>query len=102
MKIIKCLSEFIQEELHDSEKYVKKALDIKEEYPEVAEVLYMLSGEEMKHMQYLHKEVVKLIEEYKQKEGEPPVSMMAVYEYLHQKQIEKEREVRILQDMYKE
>ena len=50
MKIIKCLSDFIDEEIHDGEKYIKKALAIREEFPEVAEALNMLSVEEMKHM----------------------------------------------------
>lgn len=54
MKIIKCFSDFIHEEIHDAEKYIKKALAIREEYPEAAEVLNMLSTEELKHMQMLH------------------------------------------------
>ena len=54
MKIIKCLCDYIEEELQDSEKYIEKALKIKSEYPEVAELLNMLSTEEMKHMNLLH------------------------------------------------
>ena len=96
MKIIKHLSEYIEEELHDSEKYVRRALDIKEKYPMVADTLYMLSEEEMKHMQILHNTVVTLIEEYRKTEGEPPIEMMAVYDYLHKKFIEKAKEVKVL------
>ena len=54
MKIIKCLSEYINDEIHDAEKYIKKALEVREEFPEVAELLNMLSVEEMRHMQLLH------------------------------------------------
>jgi len=54
MKIIKQLCEYIHEEICDAEKYITKALEIREEFPEVAEALSMLSGEEMKHMQVLH------------------------------------------------
>ncbi len=102
MKIIKCLEDFIHEEIHDGEKYIKKALEIREEYPEVAEVLNMLSAEEMKHMQMLHNAVVKIIENYRKEKGEPPAAMMAVYEYLHEKYIEEAKEVKVLQQMYME
>lgn len=97
MKIIKCLSEYIEEEIHDSEKYIKKALAVKNEYPEVAELMNMLSGEEMKHMNLLHNMVVKLIENYRKTEGEPPAAMMAVYDYLHDKYIDEAKEVKVMQ-----
>ena len=97
MKIIKCLSEYIEEEIGDSEKYIKKALAVKNEYPEVAELMNMLSAEEMKHMNLLHNMVVKLIENYRKSEGEPPANMMAVYDYLHQKYIDEAKEVKVMQ-----
>lgn len=102
MKIIKCLEEYIHEEIHDAEKYIEKALKIKDTYPEVAELMNMLSNEEMKHMQLLHNQVVKLIETYRKSEGEPPAEMMAVYNYLHEKAIEEAKEVKVLQQMYLE
>lgn len=61
----------------------------------------MMSNEEMKHMQSLHSMVTKLIQEYREEHGEPPKEMLAVYEYLHEKHIEKAKEVKILQDMYR-
>ena len=102
MKIIKCLSDFIDEEIHDGKKYITKALAIKTEFPEVAEVLNMLSSEEMKHMQMLHNQVVKLIENYRKENGEPPTAMLAVYDYLHEKFIEEAKEVKMMQQMYME
>ena len=102
MKIIKCLSDFIDEELHDAEKYIKKGLEVKEKYPEVAELMNMLSNEEMKHMQLLHNQVVKLIENYRKTEGEPPAAMQAVYDYLHQKYIDHAKEIKVMQQMYME
>ena len=102
MKIIKCLSEYINEELHDAEKYANKALMVKQEYPEVADLMYQLSLEEMTHMQRLHVEVEKLINNYRKQTGEPPEAMLAVYNYLHEQAINKSKEVKILQGMYRE
>lgn len=102
LKIIKCLSDYIHDEIHDGEKYIKKALAIREEFPEVAETLNMLSMEEMKHMQILHNQVTKIIENYRKTNGEPPAAMLAVYDYLHEKFIDEAKEVKMLQQMYKE
>lgn len=102
MKIIKCLSEYIHEEIDDARKYIEKALKIKEEYPEVAELLNMLSNEELKHMQLLHNMVEKVINNYRQTNGEPPAAMQAVYDYLHDQAIEKVTEVKVMQQFYLE
>ena len=102
MKLIKEIAEYIEEEICDSEKYALMALEVKESYPDVANVMYMLSLEEMKHMQLLHEQVAKVIAEYKKTAGDPPVPMQAVYDFLHEKYINHAKEVKILQDMYVE
>lgn len=96
------MCDYIDEELHDAEKYIKRALGVKEDYPDVAELMNMLSSEEMKHMNLLHNQVVKLIENYRKSEGEPPASMLAVYDYLHQKFIDHAKEIKVMQQMYME
>lgn len=102
MELIEKLSDMIEDELHDAEKYAMCALKYKTEYPELADTFIGLSGEEMRHKNMLHDQVVRCIEKYKEKNGEPPKEMLAVYDYLHKKQIEHSAEVKTYQDMYRE
>ena len=74
----------------------------KEDYPDVADLLSVLANEELKHMQMLHNMVVKIIGDYRKLKGDPPAAMQAVYDYIHEQMIEKEKEVKILQQMYME
>ena len=101
MKIIKCLSELIDEELSDADKYINLAAKWKNDEPDTADLFYELSTEEMGHMEKLHQEVTELIDEYRKEHGEPPKEMMVLYDYLHEKHIGKATEIRIKQGMYK-
>ena len=101
MKIIKCLSELIEEELSDAQKYVDLAMKWKQEEPETAELFYTLSTEEMGHVEKLHDEVSDLISEYREKNGEPPKDMMVLYNYLHEKHIGRATEIKVKQGMFK-
>ena len=102
MKLIQTLEELIDDEIHDVKKYGKMAAELKGEYPGLAQVLYNLSTQEDSHQAALHAEVVKIIDDYRKKNGEPPANMLAVYEYLHKKHIDHAAEVKNLQAMYKE
>lgn len=101
MRIIQQLSEMMEEEIEDAEKYARCALKNTEERPKLADLFYSLSKEELEHMERLHNMVVEIIMEYRRDHGEPPAEMMAVYNYLHSKQIDHVKDVRTLQDMYK-
>lgn len=102
MKIIKELSEMIEDELEGAEHYAKCALHYKDEHHMLADVLYEISTQEMRHVNMLHDEVVKLIKSHREKHGEPPAAMMAIYDWQHKRQIEKSKEVKILQEQYRE
>jgi hypothetical protein len=101
MKLIKELEELIEDEIHDVKKYAKMAVELKEKHPALAQTLYTISTQEDTHQAALHAEVVKIVDEFKKAGNEPPASMMAVYEYLHKRHIEKLAEARSYQDLYK-
>ena len=102
MKIIQILSERIEEELDDSFEYIEMAIRYKEEFPQVAKTFYELSIEEMRHMDMLHIEVSALIKKHREEHGEPPAAMLAVYEFLHKRDIEKDAKIKLLQNHFKE
>lgn len=101
MKLIEKLSAMVDEEIDDAMKYAKCAIKYKDERPALAKTFYDLSGEEMRHMTMLHAEVEAVIQKYRQEKGEPPEGMKSLYNYLHEKQIERAANVRRLQDMYR-
>lgn len=101
MKIIKKLSERIEEEIEDARTYAMLALETRDDHPDLSRVLYTISQQEMEHMRMLHDAVVNVIAEFRRVNGEPPEKMTAVYDYLHEKHIEDAAEARIIQGMYK-
>lgn len=102
MKLIEKLCEMVDEEIDDAEKYAKCAIKYKEERPALAKTFYDLSTDELRHMKLLHGEAVAVIENYRKEKGEPPAEMLAVYNYLHEKQTEHASSVKVLQEMYRE
>ena len=101
MKLIEKLTDRIDEEIEDVKYYAKLATEVKAEYPTLAQVLFNISTQEDGHQAAIHNEVVKIIEEHRRTHGEPPAAMMAVYNYLHKKSIDKLAEARMYQDVYK-
>ena len=61
MKIIRKISDRIEEEIKDAKTYTMMAMEVKDEYPEMARVLYTISMQEMEHMRMLHDGLVTLI-----------------------------------------
>ena len=96
MKIVMKLVSLIDDELSGAKEYIKLALHNREEHPGLADTFADLADAEMGHVSKLHEEVTKLIEEVRQRDGEPPAGMLAVYDYEHKKQIDKAAKIKQL------
>lgn len=102
MKIIEDMSNMIEDEIDGMKCYARFAIQIRDDYPEIAERMYKRSLEEKSHADGLHKDVVKIIEKYREEHGDPPADMMAVYNYLHKQHIDRYSEAVAYQNQYKE
>lgn len=100
MEIIRRISEKIDEELLDAEKYIKCAYKVEEDFPQLANTYYELSLEEMKHVTMLHDAVVAIINEYK-RDHEVPEGMKVLYDYIHERQIKKASKIKSKQEQFK-
>ena len=101
MKIIKQISEMIEDELEGAEEYIECALKHKDDNPTLAKVFYDISMQEMTHVDLLHGEVVKLIQQHQKEHGDPPPTMMAVYEYMHDRQIKWTNKIKMYQMQFR-
>lgn len=101
MKIIKKLAELIEDEIEGAEEYVDLALMHCHEHPELAQTFYELAQTELGHVEVLHSQVVKFIERHRKEHGAPPEAMLAVWEYVHEKHMQKVQKVRAHMAEYK-
>ena len=101
MKIIMKLVALIDDELCGAKEYIKLAMRNREEHPGLADTFADLADAEMGHVSKLHDEVVKLIEEVRERDGEPPAGMLAVYDYEHKKQINKASKIKQMISEYR-
>lgn len=99
MKIIKYLAEQIREELEDAENYAKQAHKVKEEDRELSNTLAELSRQELAHSDALHLQAERLIKKTRENGIVPPAAMTAVWDWEHERLIEKTAHVKHLVDM---
>ena len=101
MILIQKLNDMIDEELEDAEKYIRCAINHKEDNPNLSSCFSRLSTEEINHAMLLHEQVVHLIDMYRKEHGNPPERMQIIYEYVHAKYIERMNDLKIMQAVYK-
>lgn len=101
MKLVKKIVEQIDDELYGAKKYMKCANEYKQEYPSIANMYYEMSIVKMNNVDKLHNAVVSLINEMKSRGVEVDDKMMVIYNYEHERAIDKATKVKIMQEMYK-
>jgi rubrerythrin len=100
MKEIERLADRMDEELEGLEEYVEEALEIKEKNPSLANTFFVIAGDEKKHYNMLHMEVQRMIAEHKEKHGDPPPAMAALYDFVHKKQIKRMAKIEAMMNMF--
>lgn len=100
MKIIKCMTENIECILDMAETNIMKAIEFKNDYPVAAKAFYNESVTLMDSIKGQHDAIVALIDAYRKEKGEPPEPMMAIYNYMHEREMKKAAAVKNLQDMF--
>ena len=94
MKIITQLVDLIDDELKGAKHYIKMARREKDVHPQISSAFADLAEAEMGHVRTLHAEAAKIIENYRETTGEPPAEMLAVYNYEHDKQIDRASKIK--------
>ena len=97
--VIRCLVEYMNEELDDAKKYVEAAGGSKDKT--LAATYLTLAGEEIGHFTKLHDQASRLIEEARSKGTTLPAGMMELYNYEHKKLIERMAAIKVMMDTVK-
>jgi rubrerythrin len=89
MKEIKWIAETIDSELEAAEHYAKAVHHYKDSDKELSRLCVTLAEAEMEHVDRLHRQAVRVINEYKETGREAPAAMQAVWNWQHEKMIER-------------
>ena len=102
MKIIKDVSQDIESALDLAEHYAKQAILLETNYPALAQHYLGASSQVLDIMKNFHNDIVNIINDYRKTEGEPPAPMQVMYDYIHERLINKAAAVKNLQTMFKQ
>jgi hypothetical protein len=101
MVIIRNISHDIQEKVKEADRDIRKAIELKHEYSDLANNYYEFSVERMKEALELHEEVVKIIDDYKSSGKTTPTVMQEMWDFQHRVILEDTENVKVLQEYYK-
>ena len=100
MKMIAEIVEDIREELEGAEHYAKKATQYKEQDRRLAGMYADLASQELSHVDALHTQAVRLIQDQKATSTEVPAGMQAVWDWEHKHMVDRVARIKILLDQY--
>lgn len=96
MRKIAEIVEDIKEELEGAEHYAEKALQYKGTDKELSSVYSGLSTTELSHVDSLHTQAVKIINEVKATGKEVPAGMQAVWDWEHTQMLKRYTDIKAL------
>lgn len=67
----------------------------------LADTYITLAKEEVTHMNRLHEQVMRVIAEYRNKNGEPPQAMTDIYNWEHKRIVKQAAQVQVVINSYK-
>ena len=100
MKVIAEIVKDIREEMEGAEHYAKKATQYKEQDSRLADTFATMATQELGHVDALHKQVVRLIEEQKEAGHEVPPGMRSVWDWEHENMVEHVAKIKMLMEIY--
>lgn len=100
MKVIKEIVEQINEEISGAEEYSKYATQYKDEDKALADTYAKLAEVELTHVDSLHAQVVRIIKAWQSKGEQVPSAMQAVWDWVHQNQVDKVARIKVLLNIY--
>ena len=101
MKILKDLIGKADDTLEEIEWYTEKAHILRSEHKALADTYIKIAETHIGIYKMLHDRMVGLIEEEKRKGVQPPASMLAIWEYEHEKLVKEFAEVKYSIEEYK-
>lgn len=101
MKEIKEIAAFINDEIDGVLEYAKAAVFYKDLRPSLAAVYHKLASTELQHVQQLHAEATKLVQEAENKAAEYPQEMRDKWDAQHKAAIKKTAKAKTYLGMFK-
>lgn len=101
MKEIKEIAAFIDDEVEGVLEYAKAAVFYKDLRPALAQTYYKLASTELQHVQLLHAEATKLVQEAENKAVEYPQAMRDKWDAEHKASIKKTAKAKTYLEMFK-
>ena len=96
MKMIAEIVEDIREELEGAEHYAKKATQYKGIDERLASTYATMSSQELSHVDTLHTQAVRLIQDQKDSGKEVPDGMQAVWDWEHSHMMDRVARIKVL------
>lgn len=96
MKMIAEIVEDIREELDSAERYAKKAAKHKGVDDRLSSMYATMASQELSHVDTLHTQAVRLIQEQKDSGKEVPDGMQSVWDWEHEHMMDQVARIKIL------